>query len=132
MSEEKIDLDRITRVLLKMRDAREELTRNYEAEKKKIDEQMKTLENVLLNELNTKGLQSFRTSACTVYKEEVLTPTGSDWDAFYRWVAENDGFDFLERRIKRTSIKEYMEANGGAVPPGVSVYREYVARVRRK
>ena len=44
---------------------------------------------------------------------------------------QNDAFDALERRIKKTFVSEYMENNGGAIPPGVSVYRQYAVRVRR-
>jgi hypothetical protein len=37
----------------------------------------------------------------------------------------------LERRFKKTFVKDYRESNEGAIPPGVSVMREFTVRVRR-
>ena len=129
-----VSMDRLAKVYRKIRDAREANTKEYKERDAKFKNDLTTLEGLMLQELNKisddSNKASVRTDHGLVYKELKITPTGSDWDRFYKWVAENDAFDFLERRIKAASVKEYMDAHEGGVPPGVSVYREYVARVR--
>jgi hypothetical protein len=126
-----MDFKKVVSAHVKLRDARAKLKKEFEAADKELKEKQQRLEAVLLNHLNETHADSMKTEAGTFYRQEEITPTGSDWDAFYKWVADNDAFDALERRIKKTFISQYMEANKGGVPPGVSVFREFVVRVRR-
>jgi hypothetical protein len=126
-----MDIERLTRSYIKMRDTLAEKRRAYEEEERDIKTKMTRLETAMLQHLQETNVESVRTTAGTVYRTLEVTPSGSDWDAFYTWIAENNAFEALERRIKRTFIKEYMDTNDGALPPGVSVYKEYAARVRR-
>jgi hypothetical protein len=126
-----MDLNKVVRTYIKMRDALTDKRRAFEEEERSLKGKMKVLENAMLAHLQTTKAESIRTDAGTVYMTEEVTPSGSDWDALYRWIAENNEFEALERRIKRTFVKEYMDAHGGDLPPGVSVHREFVARVRR-
>jgi hypothetical protein len=126
-----MDLGKLVKTYIKIRDARAEKKKAFELEDGQLKEHLGKIEAVLLGHLNTTGGESVRTDEGTFYKQEEITPTGSDWDRLYAWVKEEDAFDALERRIKKTFIKEYMETHEGALPPGVSVHREYVVRVRR-
>lgn len=126
-----MDLGKLVKTYVKIRDARAEKKRAFELEDGQLKEHLAKLEAVLLNHLNTSGSESVRTDEGTFYKQEEIIPTGSDWDALYTWIKDKDAFDALERRIKKTFIKEFMETHEGSLPPGVSVHREYVVRVRR-
>jgi len=126
-----MDLDQIVRVYVKIRDARSAAAKEAKERDAEFKEKLGKLEAVLLNHLNTTHADSVKTSEGTFYAQEDLIPTGSDWEAFYAWVKEHDAFDALERRIKKTFIAEYIETNHGEIPPGVSIYRERVVRVRR-
>lgn len=126
-----MDLGKLVKTYIKIRDARAEKKKAFELEDGQLKESLGKIEAVLLGHLNTTGGESVRTDEGTFYKQEEITPTGSDWDRLYAWVKEEDAFDALERRIKKTFIKEYMDTHEGALPPGVSVHREYVVRVRR-
>ena len=125
------DTARMVRVHRKMTAAISLLTKDYEEKKAAIKAQQAAIENAMLAFLNTHNVKTANTVDGMFYWQEDITPTGADWEAFYKWVAENDAFDFLERRIKKTSIKTYMDANEGALPPGVNLYRERVIRVRK-
>lgn len=129
--ETNMDLNKVTSVYIKIRDARSALKKEFDAKDNELKEKLTRLEGEMLKSLQEAGATSIATTSGTVYKQEEITPTGSDWQAFYDWVRENNAFDALERRIKKTFVKEHMEANGGELPPGVSVYREFVVRVRR-
>lgn len=126
-----VDTKRIVSTYLKVRDAKTALVRAHEEEKAKLDSKLELLEQALLKFLNEHKMDSARAGAATFYKQEDIIPAGSDWDRFYKWVRKEDAFEALEKRIKKTFVKEYMEANDGAIPPGVTVHRTYVVRVRR-
>lgn len=126
-----VDTKRLVNVYLKMRDAKTALTRQFEEEKAKLDGKMELVEQALLKFLNDHKMDSAKAGAATFYRQEEIIPAGSDWDRFYKWVKKEDAFEALEKRIKKTFIKEYMEANDGAIPPGVTVHRTYAVRVRR-
>lgn len=125
------DVNRLTKTYIKIRDARSQLRKDWMVEDTKLKEKLEKIESALLKFLNETQQNSSKTDSGIVYRQEEITPTGADWDAFYQWVAKNNAFDALERRIKKTFISEYMDAHEGGIPPGVSVYREYVVRVRR-
>jgi hypothetical protein len=125
------DINRLTKAYIKIRDARAALNKDWAAEDEKLKGKLEKIEAELLKFLNETNQNSSKTDSGIVYKQEEITPTGSDWAAFYDWVARNNAFDALERRIKKTFVSEYMGTHDGAIPPGVSVYREYVVRVRR-
>jgi hypothetical protein len=126
-----MDTNALTKTYVKIRDARTALKRKFDEEDGKLKAKLERLEGAMLKFLQESGIDSAKTENGTFYRQEEITPTGSDWDRFYQWIAENDAFDALERRIKKTFVKEYMETHEGAIPPGVTVYREYVVRVRR-
>lgn len=123
--------DKVVRAYIAIRDKRTQLRKAYEAEDDVLKEKLHKLEVAMLRFLNDTGMESARTQEGTFYQQVDVRPMGSDWDAFYRWVRENDAFDALERRIKKGFITDYMEENDGDLPPGVSIHRERVVRVRK-
>lgn len=126
-----LDLGKVTRAHINIRDARAGLKRDFDASDAELKAAQERLEAEMLRHLNTHGMDSVRTEAGTFYRQEDIKPSGSDWQALYDWIKEHDAWDALERRIKKTFIAEYMEAHQGSLPPGVSVHREFVIRVRR-
>jgi hypothetical protein len=126
-----VSFDKLAAVYIKMRDKKTEMKRAFDEEEAKLKAKMNKIEIAMLQQLTAMDMNSVRTDHGTIIRQEEILPTGSDWGLFYDWVKENDAFDALERRIKKTFVKEYMESHEGAVPPGVSVMREYVVRVRR-
>lgn len=126
-----MDMTKIVKAHIAIRDARKVLTEEFNTKDKDLKSKQETLEAQMLRFMQDSNMDSVRTEAGTFYRQESLKPAASDWDAFYTWIKDNDAFDALERRIKATFVKDYMEENEGETPPGVSVYREFVARVRR-
>lgn len=126
-----IDLNKLVKVHLKIRDTRDELRKTYEAKDNELKAKQERLENEMLRQLQEAGADSIRTPSGTVIKYEEVKPRADDWDAIYKWIVENDGWEMLERRLKQRTVKEFMEEHHGALPPGVSVFRSFVARVRR-
>ena len=123
--------DKVVAKYREIREERAQLAKDYKEVDDGLKAQLSKIEAAMLGFLNKHGLDSAPTQHGVFYKQEQITPSGADWEAFYKWVAENNAFDALERRIKSTFIKEYMETNDNALPPGVNVFREYVVRVRK-
>lgn len=128
---DKLQVERLARAYVSIRDARSAATAAHEKADKELKAKQDKIGAVMLGFLAEHGIDSAATEAGTFYRQEELTPTGADWQAFYAWIAKHNAFDALERRIKKTFIRQYMEENANAIPPGVNVFREYVVRVRR-
>ena len=104
----------------------------WEAHEAELDAKLNEIKNFMLATLNESGMESVKTSEGTFFRKEKIIPQGADWDAFYKWVAENDAFDALERRIKSTFVSQYMDEHDGVAPPGVNVFRSWQVGVRKK
>jgi hypothetical protein len=126
-----MDMATLVKAHVAIRDKREELTKEFNQTDKDLKEKQERLEAEMLRFMQESGSDSIRTEAGTIYRQESVKPAASDWAAFYDWVKQHDAFDALEKRIKAKFVKDYMDENDGETPPGVSVHRSYVARVRR-
>lgn len=126
-----MDMTQVTKAYTNIRAARNELRKEYEDKDKVLKENLTKLEALMLDHLDKNNVASVRTEAGTFYRQEEVTPQASDWNLVYEWIKDNDAWDLLERRLKKTFVKEYMEAHDGGIPPGVSTFREFVVRVRK-
>ena len=126
-----VDISAVISVRQKIAVKRKELSDAFEAEDARLKEKQKELETFLLGYLTEHKIKSLATDVGTVYREKDVIPRAEDWDLVYNWIVETNAFDALERRIKKTFVSTYMEANNGSVPPGMSVFSEWKVGVRR-
>lgn len=127
-----INLDKIVEAYAKIKDARTAKKRAWEAEDSELEASMTMLKQVMLAKLNAIGGKSVATNHGTIYRTEKIKPSAADWQVVYTWImADPDRFEVLERRLKPTFIKQFMDDNAGAIPPGVNVHREFEVSVRR-
>lgn len=125
-------LSRIVQAYSAIRDARTAKRQAWEKEDTALEEDQHKLKVLMLELLNATGAKSINTDYGTVYRSEKVKPSAADWTAIYGWIAENpERFELLEKRLKSTFVKDFMEENEGAVPPGVNVHREFEVSVRR-
>ena len=122
--------DRLVKAYLRIREQRS--TNNAAA--KVVDDQLKDqlgmVNAELLSRMKARGQDGFKTALGAVYKAVVVRVAIADEGIFFPWVRENDALDFLERRVKSTEVQKYMAAHGEA-PPGLTIYKEEEARVRK-
>lgn len=128
--QKQFSLDEIVKVHTRLKDEKARINREADKAVKEIDKKMLTLESVLARKLLENGAENMRTKSGTFYREEVMIPSCNDWPTAYKFMADTDSFEMLEKRITKKFVQAYMEANGEP-PPGVSVLREWKVRVRR-
>lgn len=130
MSDE-MTVDRAVKIYVRIRDAKDALTRKFNEDEAALKAQMAEITAFLTAEAHRTGVDGFKTEHGTVYKKEKLTASCADWDIFLPWVVQHNEIDMLERRIKHATIKQYLADHEGGLPPGVSVFREEEFHVRR-
>lgn len=166
---EDVSDDEIVSAYLNIRKARAEANSKANETDADFKRKLDMLGAELLRRMNERHNTKFGTTFGTVYREEDFKPSAENWTEVYHWVMDDavdkaleqtglaasivetvknafkavtpERFEILEKRLKKTTIAEYMKANAtldeetgerllGAPPPGVRVLREYVAVVR--
>lgn len=127
-----INLDTVVAAFSAIRDARTVKRQAYEREDAVLEEDQRKLKVLMLELLNQTGAKSIATAHGTVYRTEKIKPSAADWNVVYGWITENpERFELLEKRLKSTFVKQFMDEHDGAIPPGVNVHREFEVTVRR-
>ena len=127
-----LNLDELVKIYLTIRNEREKLKSGWEVADGALEQEMKLLEQSMLTVCNDTNASSIRTESGTVIRSLKERFTTNDWDNFKKFVLDNEAIDLLERRIHQGNFKEFMaEHQGGGLPPGVNVMREFTIVVRK-
>lgn len=106
------------RVWQKKRDEEETL------KKKELEE----IEMWLLQRANEQGVDSFKTSFGTAYKQLKEHFRIGDWDKFVKYVKKTGNFQLFEKRVAKLAAKEIYEVKK-KLPDGLDYSSEYVIHV---
>jgi hypothetical protein len=126
-----ISVSRLVKVAVKIRDAKAAFKKEADAKLEDFERQYRTITTELTARAQAEGVDGFKTEFGTVYMAVDMKTSCQDWGVFYDWIKKEDALDFLERRISSGKVKDYMEAHEGELPPGVSVFKQLEARIRR-
>lgn len=126
-----LDLGKLTEAYIKLRDARANLKKTYEAEDTGLAEQMGVVESELLKQCATMNADSIRTPHGTIIRSVKSRYWTNDWDSMYQVIKERDAFGLLEKRLHQTNMKQFLEENPDVSPAGLNVEREFTVVVRR-
>lgn len=127
-----IPINTIVDTYIRIRDTKDALTNKYKAEAAELDEQMAVLKHKLLEVSKETGVTSFSTSNATAYRTVKNRFWTNDWESFYGFMREHGAMELLEKRIHQMNMKEFMEQNPDAHPPGLNIDSEYEITIRRK
>jgi hypothetical protein len=133
---EMVDMEKLARVWRKMEDKRDELKHAWEAADKVIEDQQKIVGTALLSAMNGIKGNKLTTAAGVIEKQQKTRVSGADWSAIYRFVADNDAWEMLHKRISSTFVEKYAETHQDAegapiLPPGVNVFRYFEVTVKK-
>ena len=123
-------LDALIAKYLKLRDAKAELEAKHKAETKRYTQAMTKIEQMLLSEFNETGQDSAKTPVGTAYKSVRTAAKVVDRDTFFDFVRDTEAWSFLESRVNKTAVEEFLAENE-QLPPGVDVTRSATINIRR-
>lgn len=126
-----VPIDTLVKIYVKIRDAKAAAKKVFEAEAEKLETKLAMIATELKARAQAQGVDGFKTEFGTVFLSETMKTSCADWSAFGEFLKTHDPLEYMEKRISSTAVKEYMKTNAGQLPPGVNVFREIEARVRR-
>lgn len=134
MSDEtdKVPVEKLVRVYLKMNATLTEMRHAYEAQEKALKEKMATVKGALLEHCKEHNVDSVRTSEGLFYRTVKRDYWTSDWDSMRKFIVEHKVPELLHERIHQTNMKQFLEEHPDLLPPGLNVDSEYTITVRRK
>ena len=126
------ELDKLTKVYLKIKAKRNELSAEFKEKDGDLRNQQDTIKQALLNHCKEHDVESVRTSEGLFYRTVKTRYWTSDWESMYDFVKEHDIPEFFEKRLNQGNVKQFLEENPECVPPGLNVDSEYMISVRKK
>jgi len=121
---------RMAAVYRKIRDKRAELKASFNEQDDALKEQMESIENAFMEEMDELGQETIKTPEGTVFIKENLKANFADWSASLEWMKEHDDFGLLTHRPAVGAVREFINETGEP-PPGVNIFRERTVQIRK-
>lgn len=115
---------------LKLREQKEALARQHKEQMAPINDGMNKMLAWVQQKMQEQGLTNFRGTDGSAFLQTDRSVTSEDWNATLQWIRDNDAWEFLERRISKTVVQDYIEAHN-QIPPGIKVSSEICAHIRK-
>lgn len=124
-------LDKLVHVYLKMRKAKEQLTKTYDAEIAQIDEQMKLITDALLEHCKETGTEGAKTTFGSFRKGIKSRYFSRDWEGVKKFVVEHAAPDLFESRLHQGNTAIFIKEHPDLQIPGLDVVSEYTITVTK-
>jgi hypothetical protein len=115
---------------VKLRDKIKELDDAHKVLMTPYRETLEQLNSMLLDHLNTVGIDNAKTAAGTVYKTEKKSATLTDKELFWNYILLSQNFDLLDYKANVVGVAAFIE-NNKQLPPGVNWTTRLEVGVRR-
>lgn len=129
---DEVPVDRLTRIYVKIRDARAALAEKFKQEDDALSEQLDQIKTALLAYCKEHNVESVRTEYGLFYRSVRTRYWTSDWESMHAFIVENNLPQLLEKRLNQSAMKQLLEENPELVPPGLNTDSEYSITVRKK
>ena len=80
--------------------------------------------------MDAEGETSKKTTSGTAFITTTDFANVADWDATLSFIQDNEAWDMLEKRVSKTAVRGYIDANK-AVPSGVNYGTRIDVQVRK-
>lgn len=125
------DMDKLVKIYIKIRDARDKIRRELEEQEADLNEQLSLIEQEILNVCKHTNADSIKTKHGTAMRTVKSRFWTNDWENFYEFLHQHKAPDLLEKRIHQSNMKQFLEENPDLHPAGLNVDRTYAIIVRR-
>lgn len=127
-----INVNGLVEAYMNIRNARDDLKREFEKQDEEFKRMLSEVGAALLSVCNDINADSIKTEHGTAIRQLKERYTCTDWDSFYKFIADKQALHLLERRVHQSNMKNFIEENSDdGLPPGTSVMREYEITVRK-
>jgi hypothetical protein len=126
-----VTLDKLAETYVRIRDTRNKLKKEFEHEDAVLSDQLKLLEEEMLERCKEIGADSIRTPHGTIIRSVKSKYWTNDWDSMYTFIKEHDAFGLLEKRLHQSNMKEFLTENPDVLPSGLNVENSYSVVVRK-
>lgn len=123
-------VDQVIAGYLELRRKKEALQDEHKLQLAPMNDGLTKLEGWIQNELQKLGLTNFKGPSGTAFLQTATQCSVKEWDATLAWILANGAHEFLEKRVAKSVVQEYVEQHGEA-PPGIQVTRMTEVRVRK-
>lgn len=123
-------IDEVIEKYVSLREELDEARRDFKAIENDLKEKMITLSLYLREQADELGVESFKTSHGTAYKVTKDFVRVGNWQKVLGFIQDTENWQFLEKRLGKIAVKEYMSENGD-IPPGVEYSTEVEFQVRK-
>ena len=123
-------LDQMVDMYVKIRDAKAEAKKAFDKETERMTQAMERLEGMFTQQLDSLGVEQFRSEHGTVYKTLRSSVSVKDRDEFYDWAVENGELGAIDMKANAKAVRELLQK--GIEVPGVKYSESYKVGVRRK
>ena len=132
MSDDKGLAEKLTRVYLKIRNKKAEVSAEFKKQDDELTRQLDKIKGALLDYYKEQGVESVKTSEGLFYRSVKTRYWTSDWESMHKFILEHDVPEFFEKRLNQTCVRQFLEENPDTVPKGLNTDSEYVISVRKK
>lgn len=122
--------DQLTAKYIALRDFKDRVSTEMKEKLAKVTLAMDKLEAEMMTFLNQSGQESAKTESGTFFKKSTTSAKVADRDVFIQFVMSEEATNFLESRVNKTAVDEYI-AEHGKLPPGVDVTKVVSISVNR-
>ena len=131
--EEKVELplEKWTRIYIKMREKKAELSHELEEKIAKVERDMQTIKTAILDHMKEIGAESLRTEAGLVYRTVKTKYATSDWESMNKFILEHGVPELLVKSINQANMKAFLEEHPDLLPPGLNANSEYSVTIKR-
>jgi hypothetical protein len=126
-----VPLEKLTRVYIKMREKKAELTKELDDKIAHVEDQMRTVKTAILDHMKEIGAESLRTEAGIVYRTVKTKYATSDWESMNKFILEHGVPELLTKSLNQTNMKAFLEENPDLLPPGLNANMEYSVTIKR-
>jgi hypothetical protein len=113
---EQLNADRLVKIYVKIREKRLALEKDVAT----LQEQQDIVAKEILEICKEQGASTIRTEHGTVSRRTSKRFWTSDWDAFFKFVKEQDAFALMQQRIHVANMEQFLEENPDLHPPGLN------------
>lgn len=123
-------LDDVIGAYLKLRAQKEALSKKHKEEMAPLNDGMNKCQAWVHQHLMSQGTRNTRTDSGSAFLQDDFSVTVQDWPVILAFVREHNLWEFLEQRVSKTVISEFIESTK-TLPPGLKTSTEISCHIRK-